>query len=53
MVDGRYFTDMNESKFKSVINRVGTLKILDTWESEGEGAYKGQGKWFNAILAKH
>ncbi len=51
-LDGRYFTDMNEAKLRSVINQVGTLRILEAWVSEGEGKYKGQGKWFNAILVK-
>lgn len=51
--DGRYFTDMNESRFRATVNKVGTLKILETWTTEGEGVYKGQGRWFNAVLAKH
>lgn len=51
--DGRYFTDMNEQKLKTIIGKVGNLKIIRIWISEGEGKFKGQGQWFNAILAKH
>jgi SAM-dependent methyltransferase len=48
--DGRRFTDMNKEKFCHLIEAVPQLLLIEIWLTPGEGAFCGQGEWFNALL---
>jgi len=48
--DGRRFTDLDEESFRQIVQDVPKLSIIETWVISGEGAFRGQGEWLNALL---
>ena len=50
--DGRFYTDMNVSRLKSLLKDNLDIKIVEIWVSQGEGDFKGQAQWLNAIILK-
>jgi len=50
--DGRFYTDMDASRLKSLFRNIPGAKIVDIWVSQGEGNFKGQAQWLNAIILK-
>jgi SAM-dependent methyltransferase len=50
MRNGRYFNDMNETKFDKTIENAGTLKIVDEWISSDVRPGRGDEKWLNVFL---
>ncbi len=50
--NGRYFTDMNEEKFKSFLEDVAGIKIEELWIAGDVREGRGSEKWLNLILRK-
>lgn len=51
VIDGRLFTDMNESNLSKFFNELGGLKILDMWVT-GDKRSDRDDRWLNAIVKK-
>ncbi len=50
--DGRFYTDMNTSHLEALFKSILGVKIAESWISQGEGDFKGQAEWLNAIVLK-
>lgn len=51
--DGRYFNEMTEPKFRSVLERVPDLRIIECWcANDPDASHKGV-SWFNLVLRKN
>lgn len=50
--NGRYFTDMTESKFKKLLGEVNVFEMKEMWVSEDVRADRSEEKWLNVILVK-
>lgn len=50
--DGRFFTDMTESRLRQVLKWVAGVKLEELWITTGEGQFQGQGEWLNALVTK-
>lgn len=50
--NGRYFTDMTESKFKKLLDEVSVFEIKEIWVSRDVRVERGEEKWLNVILVK-
>lgn len=48
--DGRYFTDMTEERFSSLLNKIKGLKILKQWVTKDVRAERSREIWLNLIL---
>ena len=50
--DGRFYTDMNAAQLKSLFEDISGAELLDVWITQGEGSFKGNTEWLNAIACK-
>lgn len=50
--DGRFYTDMNALRLKTLFKDIPDAKVVEVWVSQGEGNFKGQTQWLNAIVLK-
>ena len=53
VVEGRFFTDMNEELLRDVINKVSILKEVMIWTSQDVRNYRKNQKWINALIKKN
>ena len=50
--DGRFFTDMTDSRLRRVLQAFPSLKLEEIWITTGEGQFKGHGEWLNVLVSK-
>lgn len=50
--NGRFFTDMTESTFADLLQRVGGLSVEEQWVSSDVRPGRSEEKWLNLILRK-
>lgn len=50
--NGRFFTDMNEEKFASVLSEIDDLELEEQWTTLDVRPERGEDKWLNLILRK-
>lgn len=50
--DGRFFTDMDTSRLKRLLEALPETSLEELWISGGEGKVHGRGEWLNAIIVK-
>lgn len=50
--NGRYFTDMDEVKFKKLAEVTGVFELEDLWITSDVRAGRSEEKWLNGILRK-
>lgn len=50
--DGRFYVDMNEAELKALFADISEMKIAEIWITKGEGSFKGEAEWLNAIACK-
>ncbi|WP_368883041.1 class I SAM-dependent methyltransferase [Shewanella algae] len=49
--DGRHFTDMNEDRFKSLLDTVGELDVLESWVTMDARPDRNE-QWLNLLLRR-
>lgn len=50
--NGRYFIDMNEQRFHSLLAQIGGVELIELWETDDRRPMRKGDKWLNAILKK-
>ena len=50
--DGRFYTDMTEDRMRAVLQGVEGCKLGRLWRTAGEGKFRGQGDWLNALISQ-
>lgn len=50
--NGRFFNDMNETRFSELLKKVSSLKLLENWATEDIRADHKSEKWLNVICKK-
>ncbi|MDP2620426.1 MAG: class I SAM-dependent methyltransferase [Hyphomicrobiales bacterium] len=50
--DGRFFTDMTDSRLRRVLQALPGVKLEELWITTGEGQFQGQGEWLNALVSR-
>jgi len=50
--DGRFFTDMTDSRLRRVLNALLEAKPEELWITTGEGQFQGQDEWLNALVSR-
>jgi SAM-dependent methyltransferase len=51
--DGRFFTDMTESRLGRVLEEIPCVRLDELWITAGEGRFQAKGEWLNALVSKH
>ena len=51
--DGRFFTDMTDSRLRRMLKSFSNVKLEELWISTGEGKFQGHDEWLNALVLKH
>lgn len=51
-IDGRHFTDIDESLLQKLVNSVGDLSVIEMWISMDKRPDRDE-RWLNAVLRKH
>lgn len=50
--NGRYFTDMTETTFEKLLQKIPEMKIEEQWMTSDVRPERGEEKWLNLILRK-
>jgi SAM-dependent methyltransferase len=50
--DGRFFTDMTDSRLRLVLQVIPNARLEDLWITTGEGQFQGQDEWLNALVSR-
>ncbi len=51
--NGRFFNDMNETKFSELLKKISSLKLMENWVTEDVRTGHKNEKWLNVICKKN
>jgi SAM-dependent methyltransferase len=50
--DGRLFNDLDEDRASDLFAGLDTFRLIETWRTAGEGAFRSRGEWLNLLARK-